>query len=172
MFRINRYVRFSRDKRPYKDHIDLWFWHGNRRGWDSPGFFFRMSSDLLVLAAGMHRFEKAQLDAFRNAVIDPQAGRALAKTVEQVRKAGPYEIGGATRKTVPRGFEADHEGSAFLLHNGLFATFEGEPGKVSETPGFIEFCLGHFRRMWPISRWLLDEVTESRENAEESPALL
>ena len=30
LFRINRDVRFSKDKRPYKDHIDLWFWHGAR----------------------------------------------------------------------------------------------------------------------------------------------
>jgi uncharacterized protein (TIGR02453 family) len=24
--RINRDVRFSKDKRPYKDHLDIWFW--------------------------------------------------------------------------------------------------------------------------------------------------
>jgi uncharacterized protein (TIGR02453 family) len=32
LFRINRDVRFAKDKRPYKDHIDLWFWHGDKRG--------------------------------------------------------------------------------------------------------------------------------------------
>src|SRR5689334_8192732 len=55
LFRINRDVRFSRDKRPYKDHIDLWFWHGSKRGWASPGFFCRMLSDRLILGGGMHR---------------------------------------------------------------------------------------------------------------------
>ena len=160
LFRINRDVRFSKDKRPYKDHIDLWFWHGSKRGWASPGFFFRMLSDRLILGAGMHRFEKPQLDAFRNAVIDARAGKALARAVDQVHRAGPYAIGGSTRKSVPRGFDAGHERSAFLLHEGLFATFEGEPGKVSETPRFVDFCLDHFRAMWPISRWILDEVTK------------
>ena len=58
LFRINRDVRFAKDKRPYKDHIDLWFWHGDKRGWDSPGFFFRMLSDRLILGAGMHRFRE------------------------------------------------------------------------------------------------------------------
>ena len=28
IFRIQRDTRFSPDKRPYKDHLDLWFWHG------------------------------------------------------------------------------------------------------------------------------------------------
>ena len=158
LFRINRDVRFAKDKRPYKDHIDLWFWHGNKRGWASPGFFFRLLSDRLILGAGMHRFEKPQLEKFRRAVVDTRAGKALAKTVDQIRKAGSYEIGGATRKSVPRGFDAEHERAEFLLHEGLFATFESEPGGISETPGFVDFCENHFRAMWPISRWILDEV--------------
>src|SRR5262249_21978378 len=28
IFRIARDTRFSKDKRPYKDHLDLWFWQG------------------------------------------------------------------------------------------------------------------------------------------------
>jgi uncharacterized protein (TIGR02453 family) len=28
IFRINRDTRFSTDKRPYKDHLDFWFWQG------------------------------------------------------------------------------------------------------------------------------------------------
>jgi len=37
LFRINRDVRFSKDKSPYKTHLDLWFWEAEHRGWDSPG---------------------------------------------------------------------------------------------------------------------------------------
>lgn len=160
LFRINRDVRFAKDKRPYKDHIDLWFWHGDKRGWDTPGFFFRMSSDRLILGAGMHRFEKPQLEKFRAAVVDARPGKALAKAIDQVSAAGPYEIGGATRKSVPRGFDPAHERARYLLHEGLFASFEGKVGPVVETPGFVDFCETHFRATWPISRWLLDAVTK------------
>ena len=31
ILRINRDVRFSKDKSPYKDHLDLWFWTGKDR---------------------------------------------------------------------------------------------------------------------------------------------
>jgi uncharacterized protein (TIGR02453 family) len=159
LFRINRDVRFSKDKTPYKNHLDLWFWHGDRRGWGSPGFFFRMFSDRLILGSGMHMFEKPQLQAYRSAVIDERAGKALAKTVDRVRAAGPYEIGGASRKSVPRGFDPDHPRAGFLLHEGLFASLDTRPGKITETPEFLAYCLAHFAAMWPISRWLLDEVT-------------
>jgi uncharacterized protein (TIGR02453 family) len=162
LFRINRDVRFSKDKRPYKDHLDLWFWHGDKRGWESPGFFFRLLPDRLILGAGMHRFEKTQLDAFRAAVVDARAGKSLAKAVAEVGAAGPYKVGGASRKSVPRGFDPAHERAGLLLHEGLFATFEGKPGAVLETTGFVEFCVGHFRTMWPVSRWLLEHVTGGR----------
>ena len=159
LFRINRDVRFSKDKRPYKHHIDLWFWHGSRKGWDTPGFFFRMDADRLILGAGMHKFEKPQLDAFRKAVIDETAGRALAKAADDICAAGPYVIGGASRKTVPKGFDPNHPRGEFLLHEGLWAELDAKPGRSCETGKFVDFCARHFEAMWPISRWLLNEVT-------------
>ena len=159
LFRINRDIRFSKDKTPYKNHIDLWFWHGDRRGWGTPGFFFRMFADRLILGAGMHKFEKPQLDAFRAAVIDDRAGKALEKVAHKVRAAGAYEIGGVARKTVPRGFDADHPRAALLLHDGLHATRDTKPGAITESAAFLDYCLGHFKATAPISKWLLEEVT-------------
>ena len=40
--RINRDIRFSKDKRPYKDHLDVWFWHGDKKSWSAPGFWFSL----------------------------------------------------------------------------------------------------------------------------------
>lgn len=159
LFRINRDVRFSKDKTPYKTHIDLWFWHGDRRGWGAPGFFFRMYADRLILGAGMHKFEKPQLDAFRRAVIDDRAGKALSRVVDRVRAAGAYEIGDTARKKVPRGFDAEHPRAAFLLHEGLHATLDTKPGAVTESPEFLDYCLGRFKATAPVARWLLEEVT-------------
>ena len=42
IFRINRNVRFSNDKRPYKDHLDFSFWEGEKKG-SSSALFFRVS---------------------------------------------------------------------------------------------------------------------------------
>ena len=59
----------------------------------------------------MHAFAKPQLDAFRKAVLDPHAGKALDKAIAAVESAG-YAIHGASRKTVPRGFDASHPRAA------------------------------------------------------------
>ncbi len=43
IFRINRDTRFSRDKTPYKTHVDLWFWMGPERKTSPGGYFVRGS---------------------------------------------------------------------------------------------------------------------------------
>ena len=42
IFRVNRDIRFSKDKRPYKEHLDFWFWEGERKRAVS-GFFMRIT---------------------------------------------------------------------------------------------------------------------------------
>src|SRR5882757_5875577 len=106
IMRINRDIRFSRDKSPYKDHLDLWFWTGDRKGWDSSGFFFRLTPKTLLLGAGMHRFEPPALARYRAAVLDDRKGAALAAIVAKLRKAG-YDVGTESYKKVPAGVAPD-----------------------------------------------------------------
>jgi uncharacterized protein (TIGR02453 family) len=155
--RINRDIRFSKDKRPYKDHLDLWFWHGDRRGWDCPGFWFRLTAEKVYLGTGMHALQKERLESFRHAVVLPRSGKALVRAVEEVKAAGPYEIGEKTRKSPPRGFEADADRAEFLLYEGLTAGMQ-LPAAAAREADFLDVCFKHFSATWPIGKWLLDEI--------------
>lgn len=155
--RINRDIRFSKDKRPYKNHLDLWFWHGDRKAWDAPGFYLRLTAEDVFLGTGMYRFDKATLDTYRNAVVLARSGKALVDAVAAVKSAGPYEIGHKTRKLMPKGFAAPADRAEFLLHEGLTAGIT-LPAAVAMEPGFETICLEHFRATWPITRWLLTEL--------------
>jgi uncharacterized protein (TIGR02453 family) len=155
LMRINRDVRFSKDKSPYKTHLDAWLWTGEEKGWDSPGYFFRMFADRLMLGAGMHAMEKPALERYREAVVDPKKGKALEKAVAEVA-ASPLgmNIGGASRKKVPRGYDADHPRARFLLHDGLWADWDGKVPKEAKSAAFLDFCVARFEAAAPIARWL------------------
>ena len=84
IMRVNRDVRFSNDKRPYKTHFDFWFWHGEEKGWNCPGFYLRITPETVLVGTGMHRFDKDLLDSFRHAIILPRSGKALLETLRQV----------------------------------------------------------------------------------------
>jgi len=157
MSRVNRDIRFSKDKRPYKDHLDIWFWHGERKGWNAPGFWFRLTATEVYLGVGMHMFEKEQLETFRNSVVHPRSGKALLAAIAAVGKAGDHEIGGKTRKIPPRGFEADPDRAEYLLYEGLY-TGTTLPVAAAGKTDFVGVCVEHYRASWPLGQWLLNEV--------------
>ncbi|MEO7221339.1 MAG: DUF2461 domain-containing protein [Devosia sp.] len=160
MSRINRDIRFSKDKRPYKEHLGLWFWHGDKRQWDVPGFWFELTPQHVQLGVGIYMLQGEALDAFRQSVIHPRSGKTLLATVAAVEAKGKYEIGGKTRKLKPRGFEADPDRADYLLYEGLYVSMT-LPAETAAKPRLADVCLRHYTAMWPIGRWLLDEVSQN-----------
>src|SRR5262249_14106752 len=121
------------------------------------GFYLRITAKTIYLGSGMHMLEGELLDRLRKAIVADAAGRKLEQAIAKVKKAGAYEVGGATRKTVPPGFDAAHKRAGLLLHEGLYAGLE-LPATDATKPGFTDRALEHFSGCWPIGKWLLDEV--------------
>jgi uncharacterized protein (TIGR02453 family) len=167
IMRIARDTRFSRDKRPYKDHLDLWFWHGPGPSRQRPGLWFRLTPSTLVLGAGKHRFERDVLGRYRDSVVDPERGAALVKAVAAVERAGA-DVGGRQYKRVPAGYDAAHERAELLLHDGLYAGIELEPvPREAHTPAFPAFCAARYRAMRPVLDWLVELLDRSFSSAAE-----
>lgn len=158
IFRINRDVRFSKDKRPYKDHLDLWFWEGADRKQGSSGFFFRLQADRVMLGAGIHGFPKEQLARFRDAVAADDSGKVLARLAKRLDKAG-YPVQGESYKRVPRGFDPEHARAELLRHGALHAgiTLKPLPDELHSAK-FVGLCMRHFKKLAPLHRWLVDHV--------------
>ena len=93
--RINRDVRFSKDKRPYKEHLGIWFWHGERRRWDVPGFWFELTPGQVQLGVGLYLMQGEQLDSFRQSVVHPRSARRCSRQLPKRRR-------GATTKSAAR----------------------------------------------------------------------
>lgn len=157
--RINRDIRFSKDKRPYKDHLDLWFWHGERRGWDCPGFYLRLTPETLFMGVGMHMMSKERLTRFRDAMADEKTAEGGQKLLADVAASGPYEVAEKTRKTPPRGYDAKGASAEMLLYESLTGGMEWD-NSVARSGEFLDFCEGHWRKMWPIGQWLMDHVMD------------
>jgi uncharacterized protein (TIGR02453 family) len=157
IFRINRDVRFSKDKRPYKDHLDLMFWLGEGRSRDCPGLFFRLTPDRLHLGGGMHGFDKDRLAAYRAAVAGP-AGEALAAQLAEITAAG-LVLGGQRYQRVPKGFAADHPRAELLKHDGLHV-FREEPVPASvNSPALVDHCADVLLRAYPVVAWIAGSVS-------------
>jgi uncharacterized protein (TIGR02453 family) len=155
IFRINRDVRFSSDKRPYKDHLDFWFWEGDRKAAVS-GLFLRVWPDGVVVGAGAHGFDKHQLATFRDAVVDATTGAELATIVSDLEAAG-HVVGGETYKRTPRGYAAEGIGERLLRHSALYAHAE-LPATTATSAKFVDTALGHWRAFRGMHRWLVGNI--------------
>lgn len=154
-FRIYRDVRFSKDKRPYKTHLGIPFGDPAFKKGESPGFYFHLEGQRLMLGAGLHRFDRPFLGVYREAVDDEALGLRLASVVAELTGQG-YEIWGETYKRVPRGYDEDHPRAELLRHSGLFAVLSSPHPPQLHTPELIDYCVAHYRAMAPLQHWLVE----------------
>lgn len=154
LFRLNRDVRFSTDKSPYKTNLGILFWEGHRKRMECTGFYFHVEGSKMMLAAGMHMFPKDFVEPYRGAVVDKTLGPQLTKAVKTVTGKG-YEVGGVHYKRVPRGYDPDHKNASYLLHNGLYAMLETQLPAEFFSAAIVDFAFNHYRNMVPLHKWLL-----------------
>lgn len=156
IFRIYRDVRFSRDKRPFKTNLALWFWEGKGPRMECSGYYFHLESKTLMLGAGIYMFPKHMIREYRDSVVHRTYGPGLDRAVKSVLKKGPYGLGGAFYKKVPRGYPADHANAEYLLYNGLWAGIEMPVPQELFSADLVSFCCKKFSDMAPLHEWLLN----------------
>lgn len=69
IFRINRDIRFSNDKRPYKENTGAVLAPGGRKDM-LPSFYIQLGADELWVGGGVYMPDKAQVAAIRTALAD------------------------------------------------------------------------------------------------------
>ena len=161
IFRLNRDVRFSKDKSPYKDHLGVWLWEGEGKRMECSGFYFHLEPSRLALGAGVYMFPKRLLDEYRRSVIDPKTGPALAKAAAKVQKSGDYHLGGRFYKKTPRGFDPKSPQADFLLFNGLHVGADLKIPPELYQPDLVDLCYEHYKNMKPVHSWLKDMVART-----------
>lgn len=158
LFRLNRDVRFSKDKSPYKTHLGVWLWEGTRPRMECSGFYFHLEASTLMLGVGVYELTKPMLEAYREAVLDDKRGPALAAAIAEVEAMTGLEVGGQSYKRVPQGYDKDHERADLLRHGGLHV---GKTEPIPDAlfgPEIIEHCLATYRVMAPVHNWLRDMI--------------
>ena len=159
--RINRDIRFSKDKSPYKDHLDIHFSEVSGRGCGVSSFFFRLQHDRIYLGAGVYEFSKAALAAYRDAVVGGESGKALRAATGRLKKAG-FTVGGAHYKRVPQGYDPEHANVAFLLHKSLYGAQELPVTASTHSGKFVTACFSRYKKLLPLHLWLSEVLSAAR----------
>ena len=156
MGRINRDIRFSKDKTPYNAHLHFTFWDGPDKK-TSPGFAMWLDSAGVGLGVGMRGFDKLLLERWRSKVLDDQSGASLDKAIRAVEKAGA-KLSEPHYKKVPRGLPTDHPRADLLRYNTFHAMIKADVPKVVSSKRFAKWCTDRFQKLAPLDCWLVEHL--------------
>ena len=159
IFRLNRDLRFSLDKRPYKEHVGATYTSSAR----ASGLYIQISSEGVYVAIGCHEMAPDQLTRYRDAVAGTE-GAKLARIVSGLVKEG-YQVGEPSFKRVPAGYPADHPRADLLRRNGLMASRSWKPGPWLHSAQAKERVQDAIKASKPLTGWLETQVGPSRAPA-------
>jgi len=155
LFKIQRDIRFSPDKSPYKIHLGIFLWEGNRPRMECSGFYFHLEPPKLILGVGIYMFPPRLLDHYRKSVIHPEYGQELSDILRKVFKGEGYELGGKHYKRVPAGFDSSHPNAELLLHKGFYVGQETGLPKELYSARLLDYCWERYHPLAPLHRWLV-----------------
>ncbi len=152
MFRIYRDIRFSRDKRPYKESIGCQFRHIDGRTAHAPGFYLHIQPDNVFIGAGIWSPPNPVLGKIRTAIAeDPEYWRKVIRNRALLARFG--RIRGEQLKRPPRGFDAGHLFIEDLKRKTFFLKYPVNPSLLM-TPDFIDETEKTFRDASPLMAFI------------------
>lgn len=154
IFRINRDVRFSADKAPYKTNIAASFEpKGIRDPTGSPGLYVGIEPGEIFVGGGLYLPSGEQLKKIRRAIADePESYLAVVADRRFTKVFG--EIQGERLVNAPLGYPKDHPMIAHLRHKQFFVGREF-PSTACLSPRFLTAVVGVFTDTLPLVRWLM-----------------
>ncbi len=152
MFRIHRDVRFSRDKRPYKEHAACQFRHGIGRNVHAPGFYVHLAPDEVLYGGGIWLPDSGALGRIRDAIADDSG--AWKRVIGDRRLVAAFGgIGGDGLIRPPRGYAAEHPHIEDIKRKTFFAMKHSEP-RAAASADFVDEVAEAFRAAAPLMRFL------------------
>ncbi len=158
IFRPYKDVRFSADKRPYKDHLGL------ATADDSAAtYYLQLSRQGLMLAGGLYQPAREQLARFREIVDDNRLVGDLEATLEEVGESGFTIMTTDALATAPRGFSVDHPKIELLRLKRLAIAAEHAPAEWMTGPELVDRVRASWRTVRVWNDWIAENLPTAVE---------
>ncbi len=159
VFRINRDVRFSKDKSPYKSNMAASIALGGKHSIRAPYYIHVEPLDQSILAGGIYMPTPEQLAAIRRE-IDRDHARLQAAISGKPFKKYFGSLSGEKLKTPPRGYDGDHPAIELLKYK-QFITGHNVTDKDVLSPRLVRHTVEVFAALKPLLDFLNDALLTS-----------
>lgn len=155
VMRVYRDTRFSADKTPYKTNLGIQFRHEKGKDVHAPGYYFHVDPYEVFIGVGIWHPDSAALRAIRDAIVDDPT--AWKRGTRGKRFTATFELGGASLKRPPRGYDPGHPLVDELKRKDFIAVRQlGHDTLYSKT--LTRDLAGMFAAATPMMRFLCKAV--------------
>jgi len=158
--RINRDIRFARDKSPYRDRVWLSFHHTGEDKGKLPGLFFELNDGGGFSGMGFYKGNKPLMDAIR--------ARILARPAEVLELYRPvaerFLFYGEINPRISIPGEVPPELRALYASRYFYFERDILDFDLIRSPGLEKELTEDFKRFKPLYRYIIDLHMQNRED--------
>jgi uncharacterized protein (TIGR02453 family) len=155
VFRINRDIRFSNDKSPYKSNFGAFIVRGGKKNGDRfAGYYLHIEPGESFIAGGAYMPPAPWLAAIREKIDEqPESFRKILNSKDFIKNF--KELEGEKLKNPPKGFTSDNPNIELLKHKSyLVMHYVSEKQIVA--PDYYDHVIQVLKAMKPLNDFLND----------------
>ena len=151
--RINRDIRFSKDKAPYKTHMGAHISRFGRKAMGKPGLYFEANASGGMVAGGCYMPSKEELTLYRDLIM--HEGKDLHKALKSKAFRETFgELQGDRNKVLPAEFK-EAGATEPLLFNKQFFWWTDVPKKVFTGTDAAKQLLSYYKAGKPVADFFM-----------------
>ena len=125
VFRINRDIRFAKDKSPYKTHAAANIARGGRKD-EKPGFYIHFGADTAIIGGGVYAPDSKQIQSIRE-LITEQLDEFQTIIQGDEFKSHWGAVQGEQNKRIPKDFKPVYEKEPVIANKQFYVYREFDP---------------------------------------------
>jgi uncharacterized protein (TIGR02453 family) len=163
VFRQNRDIRFSKDKRPYKENFAAYFSPQGKKS-PGPGFYIHIQPEASFLAGGVWMPPPEELKKIRQEI--DYAGKELVNILEQPAFLDYFgSLEGEQLKSSPKGYDANHPFINLLNYKSFILSKPLDDASIT-SGDYKEIAVYSFNMMQPFLGFLQRAMVQSDGGAD------
>ncbi len=164
IFRINRDIRFSKDKSPYKLNRAAHISKYGKKESGLPGLYIQLGPEHVYFAGGAYQPDKEQLRAVRYALAEDYVGWAKAVSSPDFKKVYG-ELKGEENKRLPDRMLTQAALKHPVIFKKQFWYHTSLPPETVTAENLLERAVEAYRAAAPVAEFLEQAMLESREES-------
>ena len=156
IFRINRDIRFSKDKSPYKTHMAALVSPGGRKDKTTPAMYVQANHLDIRVYSGSHMLEKDQLHNLRNHIATNLG--TFDKLINEKKFSETFgKILGEQNKRIPPEFQEAFEKQPLIANKSFYYFIKQEPQTILQD-NLVEELVSKYKVALPLNSFITEGI--------------